>query len=552
MSDHYSHYRCRVTGVGHTLPDCTDPATLDVFDADSVAEAIQMCEYTSDTILITKIYFSITVINSIYVILTTGLFVYRAKSVRSDNDRFAIDERRKQLSKRYLPALVVGSIGNLMVSSIFTIIQGMNGCLYCPLLMYLSCYGYLLWIASYFWRAYYLRFKFKLDRAKLQLASGQSKKEHEWFLRNKDQHAISTARFVKVILLIMIVAFIPLILIHRFYYGFDSSNKDCANQAGTIVLVCFVSFFSCVMTPALILSIRKFADAHNVRNELIVIGCISVPTSIMYVIWITIIPSSYDPYSPRIRLYFGSINWIVVKQLAAHFITVTYPLLASYGFFGTSKSMRRSSSSLTDASAPHRVFECNMASLEYIVRQPELLDKMREVAVQDFSAEYVLFCEQYQILEAAVSAKLGEYMPPHGLPDCPIPPELVSKYIAFYNTFIAEGSPLQINIAQADKQEVDNVFASYASQGEVIEQAISKIPVQHNWWAWSSTQLVPNTQQVQSQATEQLSVTDERMPNEKYPETVIPCNIFDGPRKEVMWILFCNILPKFIETCKIA
>lgn len=551
MSDRYSEYRCRVTGITHSLPDCGDPATYDMFDADSVPEAIQLCEYARDTILITKIYFSITVINSIYVIFTTALFIYRAKSVRSDNDRFAIDERRKQLSKRYLPALVVGAIGNLMVSSIFTVIQGLNGCLYCPLLMYLSCYGYLLWTTSYFWRAYYLRFKFKLDRAKLQLASGQSKEEREWFLRNKDQHAISTTRFVKVILVVIILAFIPLILIHRFYYGFeDVAAYDCATKAGTIVLVCFVSFFSCVMTPALILSIRKFSDAHNVRNELIVIGCISVPTSIMYVIWITVIPPAFNPYGPRIRLYWGSINWIVVQQVVAHFISVTYPLLASYGLCGSAKYIRRSSSSITDTSAPHRIFECTMSSLEYIVRQPELLDKMREVAVQDFSAEYVLFCEQYQILEAQVSNRLREYIPPRGLPDCPVPAELASQYIAFYNTFIAEGAPLQINIAQADKREVDNVFASYASQGDVIEQAISKVPNQGSWWTWSSTQLMSSTDQGELQLEKPLSVTDERMPNEKTLEAVIPCNIFDGSRKEVMWILFCNILPKFIETCK--
>jgi hypothetical protein len=547
-SSTYKDFRCRVTGIAHTLPDCTDPATLDMFNEESIADAIRLCEYTRDTILITKIYFTIMVINTIYVICTTALFVYRAKSVNQNNDRFAIDERRKQLSKRNLPALIVGAIGNLMISSIFIIMKGMNGCLYCPILMYLSCYGYLLWMASYFWRAYYLRFKFKLDRAKLQLGSGQTKKEYEWFLHNKDQHAISTKRFVKLIFLGILVAFIPMILIHRFYYGFDTGPNDCTSRAGTVVLLCFVSFFSCVITPLLILSIRKFADAHNVRNELIVIGCISVPTSIMYAIWIAVIPSSYDPYSPRTRLYWGSINWIVLKQLAAHFITVTYPLLASYGFFGFRKAMRRSSTSVSDASAPHRNFDCTMASLEYIVRQPELLDKMREVAVQDFSAEYVLFCEQYQVLEASVSERLKEHMPARGLPDYPIPPELQSRYIAFYNTFIAEGAPLQINIAQADKRDVDKVFASYANQDEVIEQAISQVPAEDGCWSWSSTQLVSNSIKNDVSQSEQISI--ECLTNEKIHETPIPCNIFDVPRKEVMWILFCNILPKFIDTCK--
>jgi hypothetical protein len=52
-----------VTGIAHTLPDCTDPATLDMFNEESIADAIRLCEYTRDTILITKIYFTIMVIN---------------------------------------------------------------------------------------------------------------------------------------------------------------------------------------------------------------------------------------------------------------------------------------------------------------------------------------------------------------------------------------------------------------------------------------------------------------------------------------------------------
>ncbi|GAB5585645.1 hypothetical protein Unana1_00545 [Umbelopsis nana] len=444
----------------------------------------------------------------------------------------------------------------------------MNGCLSCPIFMYFSCYGYVLWIASFMWRVYYLRFQLKLHKIKLRLGNGETKEDRDWYMHNKDQHSVSDRRFLSVLLFGLTIITVPLILTHRFYFGFQPAGvEDCATRIGTIVLLCLVTFFSCIISPILIWLIRHDRDAHNLRNELIVIFAIAFPTSILYVVWVTALPSSFQPlatsFQPnasRVRLYWGSINWIAIQQMAAHFISITYPLLESYGLCSC-KCMRQPDKmkSRHNSIKPAFALDCSMTSLEYIISQPELLEHMKDIAVQDFSAENVLFCEHYQILADKVLSKSNEKsttagkvegMHIHGLPDCSIPISLQADYVAFYNTFVKEGSPLQVNIAHSDRKAMDEVFREYASrQLQILEHAVSQVKsVTHS--TWSTSDYVPNVNEVGTK-DESNSISEEYLiDHELDTDTIIPCSVFDNARKEVMWIIFCNILPKFLDNCK--
>ncbi|KAI9285868.1 hypothetical protein BC943DRAFT_262892, partial [Umbelopsis sp. AD052] len=225
--------------------------------------------------------------------------------------------------------------------------------------------------------------------------------------------------------------------------------ESCSTRLGTMILLFMVTFFQCIISPILIWLLRHDRDAHNLRNELIAIFAVGIPTSVLYLVWVTVFPPAYSYTGPNVRLFWGSINWIGLSQAAAHFIAVTYPLLASYGLctcpcikrvkrFGRSRR-RKSSISLA------RQLDCTTVSLEYILSQPDLLEHLKYVAVQDFSTENVLFCEQYDILAKKTVAKLNDRRPSDekrlhknytSLTSDPIPHELQTDYIAFYNTFI--------------------------------------------------------------------------------------------------------------------
>ncbi|CAO3658614.1 unnamed protein product [Umbelopsis vinacea] len=303
------------------------------------------------------------------------LLIYRTKGVNHEKRLiFPMSESQmNSLRKRNVLALAVGATGHLMIASIFIVIQAMNGCLYCPVFMYISTYGYFLWIASYIWRAYYLRFQLKLNKTKLRLGNGETKEDREWYMHNKDQHSISNRRFLCIIFLGSLLISGPLVLTHRYYYGFkEPQDEDCATS------------------------------------------------------------------------------------------------------------------------------------------QPELLEHMKNVAVQDFSAENVLFCEHYQILADKVTSELTEKKMTYteikegklkGLPDTSIPSGMLCDYIAFYNTFIKEGAPLQINIAHSDRKSMDKVFSEVASlHGHILEHAVSQIkPNASGPWSMANSTL----------ASEQAKTTDE-------------------------------------------
>ncbi|KAH8555249.1 hypothetical protein BGW37DRAFT_130388 [Umbelopsis sp. PMI_123] len=523
-----------------------------------------ICKLFTERLVISKVYFSLAIFNTVYVISTTALLLHRARSVRKDEKLlFPVNESQvNSLSKRNLLALAVGAIGHLLVVSISIIIKAMHGCLYCPIFMYVTTYGYYLWIASFIWRAYYLRFQLTLHKIKLRIGNGETKEDREWYMHNQDQHSVSNRRFIFVLIIGMAILTIPLILMHRFYYGFNHyTPQSCSSSVGTIILLTLVTSFQCVLSPILIWLLRHDRDAHNLRNELIAICIVGIPMSILYLVWVTVLPPAYSSTTPKIRMYWGSINWIGLGQAVAHVVTVTYPLLASYGLCTCScmriakrlggKGRRKSSVSL-----PY-MLDCSMASLEFIINEPELLEHLKQIAVQDFSTENVLFCEHYHILANKTISKLNENrlvdkkhddIKYNTLLDDPIPCDLQSDYVAFYNTFIKEGAPLQVNIAYSDRKAMDSVFKEYARrQQHILENAVSQIQtnLDDNW----GEELVPYVSATESKQ-DVSSVSEDRLLGQPSTNTVIRCNVFDNARKEVMWIIFYNILPKFIDDCK--
>jgi hypothetical protein len=553
---------CKMAGLVGTPPDCSNPLVVQEFDLSDDMEPVDVCHYFSKRLIINKVYFALALINMAYVISSTALLIHRARAVKrnENNMRFPVNDNQiHTLRKRNLLALAVGETGHLFVISITIFIKALDGCIYCPIFMYVATYGYYLWIASFIWRAYYLRFQLSLHKTKLRLGNGESEEDRNWYIHNKDKHSISNGRFMLFLFCGLMLVTIPLVLMHRYYYGFERVvQESCSSRLGTIVLLCMVTSFQCIISPILIWLLRHDRDAHNLRNELFAITAVGIPTSVLYLVWVTVFPPGYGS---NVRLYWGSINWISLSQAVAHFITVTYPLLASYGLCTCpcmrrverfSRTRRRKSSvSLT------QMLDCTTGSLEYILSQPQLLEHLKNVAVQDFSTENVLFCEQYNILANKTMAKLNEKRTVDEKPlnenytsltSDPIPYELQTDYIAFYNTFIKAGAPLQVNIAYSDRKAMDAVFKDYARQRHILENVVSQVQLtEDDTWGGEELVLFASVADSKRSAT---SITEDLLLGPSSTSSIIRCNVFDNARKEVMWIIFCNILPKFIEDCK--
>ncbi|KAI8575991.1 hypothetical protein K450DRAFT_258851 [Umbelopsis ramanniana AG] len=557
---------CKLASLVDPLPDCSNTLVLEQFDLSDDTTPEVICQYFRLRLIVNRVYFTLALINMVYVICTTALLIHRARAVQSNEKklRFPVNEKQiHTLRKRNLLALAVGETGHLLVISISLIIKALDGCIYCPIFMYVTTYGYYMWIASFIWRAYYLRFQLSLHKIKLRLGNGESEKDRKWYIHNRDKHSISNGRFMLLLLCGMVLVTVPLILMHRYYYGFDHVVvKTCSTRIGTMVLLFMVTFFQCIISPVLIWLLRHDRDAHNLRNELIAIFAVGIPTSVLYLVWVTIFPPSISYNGPNVRLFWGSINWIGLSQAVAHFIAVTYPLLASYGLCTCpcikkverySRTGRRKSSI-----SVARTLDCTTVSLEYILTQPELLEHLKHVAVQDFSTENVLFCEQYSILANKTMAKLNETRPldekPHkmnytSLTSDPIPHELQTDYIAFYNTFIKAGAPLQVNITYSDRKAMDAVFKEYAKQQQhVLENVVSQVQMMEDD-TWGGEELVLFASAADSKRSV-TSITEDPLLGQPSTTSTIRCSVFDSARKEVMWIIFCNILPKFIEDCK--
>ena len=556
---------CELAGLTDALPDCSNPLELEKFNlTDDVGPEV-VCEYFRTRMLINRVYFSLAIINMAYVVSTTALLIHRARAVQRNakNLRFPVKESQvRALRERNLLALGIGESGHLMVISISIIIKALDGCIYCPTFMYITTYGYYLWISSFIWRAYYLRFQLSLHKIKLRLGNGESKKDRDWYIHNKDMHSISNGRYFLFLFCGLVLLTIPLVLMHRYYYGFGQDIvESCSTRLGTIVLLCMVTFCQCIISPMLVFLLRNDRDAHNLRNELIAICGVGIPTSVLYLVWVTVIPPSVRFDGPRVRLYWGSINWIGLSQAAAHFITVTYPLLESYGLctcpcirraerYG--RTRRKSSISLA------HMLDCTIGSLEYILAHPELLDHLKDIAVQDFSTENVLFCEQYSVLANKTMVELNKKQvidekPPNvnytSLTSDPIPYELQTDYIAFYNTFIKAGAPLQVNIAYSDRKAMDAVFKDHARrERQILENVVSEVRLNEDD-TWGGEELVLFAS-VSDSKRSTISVNEDPLLGQPSAGSTIRCNVFDNARKEVMWIIFCNILPKFIEDCK--
>jgi len=157
-------------------------------------------------------------------------------------------------------------------------------------------------------------------------------------------------------------------------------------------------------------------------------------------------------------------------------------------------------------------------SIQYfykILNSPPLIEELKSIAIKEFSVENILFWENYQVLqkmvyryqmELRIAERYGDpllvsqydfesyyqqqlqafsvsSMDEYSYdPNMPVPKELLSYYVSFYQTFIHSLGPASVNISGTTIKRIYNDFCSYPTVGiydnaknEVVEMMYSSL-----------------------------------------------------------------------------
>jgi len=158
------------------------------------------------------------------------------------------------------------------------------------------------------------------------------------------------------------------------------------------------------------------------------------------------------------------------------------------------------------------------SSIQYfykILNSPPLIEELKSIAIKEFSVENILFWENYQVLQKMVYRyqvelkKAERYGDPLLVsqydfesyyqqqiqafsvssmdeysydPNMPVPKEILSYYVSFYQTFIHSLGPASVNISGTTIKRIYNDFCSYPTVGiydnaknEVVEMMYSSL-----------------------------------------------------------------------------
>ncbi|KAI9490893.1 hypothetical protein BDB00DRAFT_742708, partial [Zychaea mexicana] len=182
-------------------------------------------------------------------------------------------------------------------------------------------------------------------------------------------------------------------------------HANCELNWGVFILLAFVGFFVVIVAPAIVWRAQRYKDAHGIRNEILIDLTAGTICCIMAIIWYyrfngTLVRTPEGVYFDK---FFAPRNWLVFFTTISHFTSVVYPisqLLPEWFKFRTrnedrsschSGDRRGSQSSRTDRPNVPQTPE----ALEKLLRDPEAVEELVQLAVQDFSSENVLAYKEY-------------------------------------------------------------------------------------------------------------------------------------------------------------
>lgn len=537
------------------LPDCDN--SVDSFD---VPEGIP-CNDLHSKIIALRVYLALIIFNSIFVITSTGYYIYRnvsAKWAQTSEPTIHLTDQiiSKQwqtysLKKRGLFGTVLGAFGHLLFSTSVLLYQVIVTSFTCEIYLWGPLIGFYIWTYAIIWRTLRLHLLFRLNQLQQRFVDHtiSEDKEYQWFMQHRQRatkyHLCMFLLSVTILAIIVVISEVSSIRAH--------GPSQCQFFWGNFVVMGMVIFFFVIVVPFIIWYLRNDADAHGIRRELWVTVGIGVPCFIVCIVWQVLFKYPTNSKPAGVRGVFGPSNWIIILTTTSHIMSVILPLFKKLSIDSqarrTSNSKKCRHSAVADdlysstPTLPSQKLELTTESLHNALADPYMLRVLQIWAVKDFSVENILFYDRYLHLLQSIE-------PNNNTLDTPLGVDRIPEVVDFYNTFIAENSPLQVNISHRARSTIDAVMEPLVHQGHrkhaLVEYDLSLSTSSDDPYMHFPLELIsrtlPDSKPSGSYATSLLSLTSTQLVD--VPK--ITLEAFEQARTEVFWNIFSGLFPKVV------
>lgn len=412
------------------LYDCQDPEIL-IDHYNTTEDGLEQCAFDRRRRIAARIYLGAAVLNAIFVIATTLLFIYCATgrtTVICNGDLSPKELRklrkRQSIQKRSVSATTLGALGHLVFSTCMFLTQAFNNAVGCQLVLWGVVYGFYTWIFAFTLRAYRLRYLFRFNQLKvkyLRMTTAErlaciNDADYRWYLtrtrKNKYLLVKPYCIYLLSVLGILVIT-LPTELMSMQTYG------GCNARWGSTLLVVLYAFFICILAPFLLWYLRNNSDSHGIRTEVWIDAFVGIPFFILYLVWFILNSYDYEALSIYVSKSYGPGNWVILFTITAHFCSVVFPIITYISIENKywlrfqckyKKAVYRIQRLLccghpkpldTDETmaAMSIIPELSMESLERTLADPEMIHQLQDLAIRDFSSENVIFYEKYLKLQ---------------------------------------------------------------------------------------------------------------------------------------------------------
>ncbi|KAI8371430.1 uncharacterized protein BYT42DRAFT_548300 [Radiomyces spectabilis] len=526
------------------------------------------------------------------------------------------------MRKRSMFGTVLGAIGYFIYSTCLLLFQSFISPVTCDLLLWGTLVGFYTWTFAFCWRAYRLHFLMKLNvlRQRFMRTSNplrtnrQYDPDYQWFMENKNFKTIDARRPIAMYITSMSV----IIVICAVCEVFARQHMECQFEWGNYLQMGCFAVFIVVIAPFNLWYLRGIQDTHGIRNELMLSLTVGFPLFVLYVVWLFVLPPR-SPYSWTVaRGVYSASNWALLMMATGHTASVVVPLfdithiirliltnLVCHGKCSLQESepVKQQPKNARNQRGP---LELNSSSLKRALSERETIRLLREWAIKDFSVENIIFFEYYFKLGAEVkktqitpsflsvpsthsplhllsksstaSSSIRE-SPMHDILTTPVGPGVIPYFIEFYETFICDTAPLQVNISYKAKQALDVTFYPFVQKRrrnsalgrpedwdvaaeDIIEAEDANMSDKAAFVDFTDADRLSLLNQVDSKRSSSRAISSVQChpppSSRRSTETsesstmdlTLTLAIFDDATKEVFWNIFSGLFPKVVEDSK--
>lgn len=446
------------------LPNCEDAKTIEK-EFIAFNKTVEDCWLDRKLYTSGRIYLSTAIFNGVMVILTTCIYIYFASTGKANN----------ALQKRSVTGTTLGAFGHLIFSTGMLLTPATNNYLGCELMCWGVVIGFYTWIFAFLIRAYRLKVLFRLNKLKVRYlrmhdeerAACCKEKDYMWYLKNQNNARRTLMKpyvlYVLTIIIILVI-FVPVDVI-----------EDCSIGRAVIILIAFFSFFIVFVVPFIIFYLKDNSDANGIRTEIRIVSAIGVPLFILYLVFLIVVEPRAHITGDFRSVAFLPANFLMLFTVIAHFLTIVIPVICYLpignkywikfrDWISRNCNLQKRPSLISSTFIP----ELSIESLERSLLNPEMMQRLQDLAIRDFSSENTLFYEKYLELEEKLNQEIMvssnwvytylKKSPTINILAVPIPEKMYPQFIQFYETFIQEDAVSQVNISYRARHSIDLAF----------------------------------------------------------------------------------------------